>query len=266
MQVESIDTQTPKLPQLPRRADLINPALSALDFANSIVIDDDMTYRSAAEELQTIKGKIAALNEKRVSFTRPLDDLKKQWMAFFDEPIIMFKRAEEIYKTRMLGWTQAQEALRRIEEAKLKAAAEIERQKKEAEAFRLMQEAQEAARKAQEAASAGDVSQAAQLHADAMLAEQDAEAAILEAQVTTMPALPEVAKVAGISTTYTYSAKVEDVKALLTAIVEGRESIGLISIEALEKAVSQRARAEKEAFKIAGCALIKTPTMRAGKL
>jgi hypothetical protein len=261
-----METEQPVLPKLPPRQELMAPAEKAIRFANSLIVDSDETYSYSGQELQEIKGKISALEEKRLSFTRPLDAIKKQWMEFFGEPINFLKEAETIYKSKMLMYVTARDKKRQEEEARLRAIAEEERRKKEAEAERLRLEAGEAFRKAEEAHNAGKIEEAAQLEGRAVMAIMGSHTAIVESTVISNP-IPTVVlpKAQGISTSYAYSANIDSLPELLKAIVAGTETIAIIDVEATLKKVNQIARIQKEAFNVAGCSLVKTPTMSAGK-
>jgi hypothetical protein len=261
-----MDTEQPVLPRLPPRQELMAPAEKAVLFANSLIVDSDDTYAYAGQELQEIKGRISALEEKRLSFTRPLDAIKKQWMEFFGEPINFLTGAEQTYKSKMLTYSTAQEKKRQEEEARLRAIAEEERRKKEAEAERLRIEAAEALKKAEEARNEGKVEEAAQLEGKAAMASLESQTAIVEATVISNP-ISSIAppKVAGISTSYAYSAAIDHPMELLRAIVEGKEAIGLVDFDGILRKVNAVARISKDAFNVAGCRLIKTPTMSAGK-
>jgi len=85
----------------PSSADLQRGAASALDLVQSFEVVDAATFEIAADELKAIKGKIDALNEKRLGITKPLDAAKAAVMALFKPPIALLEQAEGILKQKM---------------------------------------------------------------------------------------------------------------------------------------------------------------------
>lgn len=175
----------------------------------------------------------------------------------------------------------AAEEARKSREAEEKAAAERraaeEARQREENARRQAEDAkrrgdEEAARKAeQERLAAEQQAQAAsqnaaQLEAVAETSAQNAAEINVQAEVMSVPAVAIAApRVRGISTSWSFSAEVVDLKALLQAIVDGKEPVALIDMDALNKTVSARARTDKDQFVITGCKLIKSPKMAAGR-
>ncbi|MFN8961466.1 MAG: hypothetical protein ACK5YV_07920, partial [Betaproteobacteria bacterium] len=124
----------------PSSADLQRGAASALDLVQSFEVVDAATFEIAADELKAIKGKIDALNEKRLGITKPLDAAKAAVMALFKPPIALLEQAEGILKQKMLGWQREEQ--RKAEEERLarERAAQAERERLEAEAKALAAE------------------------------------------------------------------------------------------------------------------------------
>ncbi len=252
--------QASNLPTLPPQREIMNPARYWSALSETLSVEDQPTFELAALEIQKLKADIAALSEKRLSFTRPLDALKKSWMEFFGAPISIMEGAESIYKRKLLGYKADQERKRREEEDKIRARMEEERMRREAEAAELARRADADRQQAAEAVASRNFDQAAQHHARADSALQEAQRVIAQPMVV-QRVETQVPKAAGITSSYTYSADVEDLRALIIAVAEGKESIALIDPDAILKRVSARARIEKDAFKITGCKLVKTQSL-----
>lgn len=230
------------LPVLPAREEVMNPARRALDDAKSLKVDSDDMYTLVGEEKRMIKGRIKLLEEKRMSFTRPLDAIKKQWMAFFDEPLKMWQEADGIYEDKLLFYKAVQDKKRAEAEKIARDMAEGERRRLEEMARTMRVEALEAK--------------------DALTKDYYnglADTARMEAELVATPVVNIAApKVAGISTRFNYSAKVVDLPALVAAIASGKEPYAILDVDAINKGLSALARLRKDEFKMTGCELIKT--------
>lgn len=90
-------------------------------------ISNQMEYDQAGEHRKTIKGAIKQIDEMRFSFTRPLDDLKKKWMEFFNTPVQKLEHADSILEKGRLAYAREQERIRQEAERKLQAEAEKKR-------------------------------------------------------------------------------------------------------------------------------------------
>lgn len=216
--------------QVPDETALSSAPQRALKMAESFVVTSQDDYELAAGELQSVKSKYKALEEKRKSLVDPLNKVVKGINDLFRSPLAMLDRAESAIKGSMLTYSEAQakiaaEARRQAEatasaerkrledEARAIAAAERERQRIADEAAR-----KEQARIAEESAAAvraGNAAAFAQAQAEAARAaeakrQQDemaaqaaaqAEATLrATAQVITAAAVPiAVSKVAGVS-------------------------------------------------------------------
>jgi len=86
-------------------------------YSNSVEITTQDDYSKAADFLKMIKNKISWLEDKRMSYTKPLDESKKQIKADFDEIINPLETLVNDVKTKMLVW-QKEEQKRRDEEQK----------------------------------------------------------------------------------------------------------------------------------------------------
>ncbi len=106
---------------------------------DNYIVANQENYNNAGESLKTIKAKFKEVDELRKSLTKPLDDSKKRIMELFGKPLDFLTKAESAVKSAMIKWQQEQERIRLAEEDRLaeiqrKAAAELERKAKEAEA------------------------------------------------------------------------------------------------------------------------------------
>lgn len=129
---------------------------SVLEVAKSYTIDDSVMAEMAASELVSIKTKQKELDEQRKSYTRPLDDKKKEIMGLFEPAVVLLKDAEQVLKAALSIW-QEQERQRIAIERK-KQQDELARQQREA-----AQAEQEARKAAAKAAHSGDEEKAREL-------------------------------------------------------------------------------------------------------
>ncbi len=208
--------------------------------AQAYEIDSPDMYQLAAQELSKIKARYKAINDARLSITRPMDEAKKRVMAFFDQPLKPLKAAESFLKKVMLDWDQKQERIRQEKEAEARKAQEEARKKAEAEA--------EAARKkAEEAAKGNDEQAAAEARAKAEEAQAQQEALEHAPAPVVMPDTP---KVKGLSKRQKWSAEVTDFEALVKAVAEGKAPITLLKVD--QTALNGMARSLKDALNIPG--------------
>jgi hypothetical protein len=255
-----------QLPTLPDRDSLVTPAERFLDNASSLVIDSQDMYEFAAGELQSLKGQKSRFEEKRKEFTGPLDALRKKWVAFFQTPIDVLSKAEEIYKNKMLQYASEVERKRSEEAAALRLKVAEERRKLEDEAAAMRAKAEEQKRLAEQAAAAGNSNESHNLANEALAHALEAQTvANIASTILTPPPSVEAPKASGIKIRTIYRAEVIDKMALLRAIVEGKHSISLIDDESLSKSVSKIASMFKDDFDITGCRLVKEQSMAADK-
>lgn len=193
---------------VPTQSDLITEANSTLSVAKSITIDSPAMYAAAARELQELKGRAKALDERRKEITRPLDEAKKAILDLFRAPLAVLEEAEGVLKRSIITWDAEQERLRKIEEARLREEARKERERLEAEARKAEEaarkKAEELQRKAAAEAAAGNAAKAAALadKAAAVVDNAGEKAAALQQQAAVVQAptvVREQQKVAGIS-------------------------------------------------------------------
>jgi colicin import membrane protein len=217
----------------PNQQELIAQAQTMLSAAEAMRVTDVDTYTVAATERQTLKGRIKALNDRRLEITRPLDEAKKSIMALFNTPIDLLTKADNAIRTNLLAYDAEQERKRRAEEDRLREIARkeqerlrqqaLEAQRKAAEkAAELQRQLDEAARRQREAEQAGRAEEAAKAAAEAAKLAAKAESVIekaadkaadLQQQADSMPT-PIVAaapvKVAGQARVTTWHARILD--------------------------------------------------------
>lgn len=220
---------------LPDPAGLTTRAQNVLSFVQGYEINDDEAYGFAAEELQSIKGRLKQLDEQRTAITGPLNAATKAVNDLFRGPATLLTTAEAGIKSKMLGWQAKVEAATAEERRKAEAAAAAERQRLEAEAAARQAEAQAQAQAAQAAAAAGDAQAAALAQAASQRAQDEASAAATTAQVVTAPLVQIVApKAAGISTSTKVNFEVSDLLALVKHVAEHPELLGLVGADTVK--------------------------------
>lgn len=214
-------------------------AAQMLDLAVNYRIDCPEMAEAAADDLGQIKAKIKALDEQRMSMTRPLDEAKRRIMDLFDRPRSVLAKAEAALKCSLLSW-QESERSRLAAERK----AQEEALRKQQEEMRRQQE--EAARVAAEAAAAGNTAAAVEAEAQAQAIAATAEVmAHMAPAVTAAPA-----KIAGVSSRENWKAEVVDFMALVKAVAAGEASPELLQANTTE--INKRAKALKQEFKVPG--------------
>lgn len=212
-------------------AELTETSKSILESAVGMVVDSPTMLEIASEDLKNVVTLEKAVEAQRTSITKPLNDALKAVNALFKAPAEYLGQAKADLKRAILTYTAEQE--------RLAAAARREAEKKaQAERDRLAAEAAKQAEEAKAAAAAGD-------HETAAALEETAESNAQLAEVLTFtPAVIEAPKVSGISGQTRYSAKVEDLLALVKAVAAGNAPIEAIAAD--EKFLNAQARAYKK--------------------
>ena len=80
-------------------------------------------YTGAADTLKQIQNKIKKLEEKRLEYTRPLDESKKKITADFKSVIEPLEQFVNEVKKKMLVWAKAEQARLDQEQKKIEAEA-----------------------------------------------------------------------------------------------------------------------------------------------
>lgn len=108
-------TLTPEANQLVEQAEAL-----CNDLAN-YEIKDSQDYLYASEDLKKVKAFADKLDTERKKATKPLDEAKKVIMDWFRKPLTYLTEVEANIKKGMITYQQAQEAIRKEQEAKLQA-------------------------------------------------------------------------------------------------------------------------------------------------
>ena len=223
------------------------------------------TYDSAGAYLRNVKALARDIEAERKALTDPLNAVVKRIMDKFRPATDALTKAEGVVKGKLSAYAaeverQRQEAERIAREAQRKAEEKL---RAEAEAARRAEE--EALRKAEEARRAGD-----EAAAKAAMAEAARKAAMAEKReekadvVALAPVVVEAAPEAqGISYRTTYSAEVTDLKALLAGVLEGR--VPAEAVMPNEKFLGASARALKSAMNWPGVRVVAKKTVAASR-
>jgi len=86
-------------------------------------ITNDLELKTCSNMLRWVKTKAKALNEQRLSLTRPIDDSKKRIMQMFAEPLDALNAMEIRIKGVILDYEEAVAEKRRAEQAEENARA-----------------------------------------------------------------------------------------------------------------------------------------------
>lgn len=229
--------ETTTLPALPQAEALQKEVAPVVAAARELVVDSDMMFEEAGEELKSIKAKAKTLEERRMAITRPLDAAKKSAMDLFRAPLESLNEAEGIIKRSMLTYSNEQERIRREEQRKVDEANRREQERIQ--------------REAEEARQSGD----------------EATAQVLESTSHAMTAAEPVARAAprasGIATTTRWSAEVEDKRAFIDFCLTeaGAQYFDALTIDM--KPLNQMAVALKDKMKIPGIKAVPTTGLSA---
>lgn len=209
-------------------------ANAALALIEGMVVDSDLMYETAGEELRAVKAKLTELETARMNITRPMDAAKKAVMDLFKGPVSVLEKAETKLKSKMLGYSQAQARKAAEEQAKREEAVRLERE-------RLQKEA------------------------DALAAAGKPEEAIVKTQIAELvvaaPAEVEKPKAAGVATVERWTFEVSDKAALVAFVAAHPEYLDVLDVNSKE--VGRLVQAMKERLPLAGVRAFKTQTISA---
>lgn len=219
-------------------------ALSLPEKAKAIVIRTADDYKQAADFKITLAGWRKKITEEFAPMKEAAHKAHKAITAKEGEYLKPITDAEATLKTSIIKWQDEQEAIRRIEQARIeaeaRAAAEADRKRREEEAAAIRKAEEEAALNAAIAAGADDV------------APLPPVGAYIEPAPYIPPpvAAPTYEKVTGLGITRRWSAEVFDIKKLCRAVADGvvPESYVLPN----QVALNQRATADKQSMVIPG--------------
>lgn len=244
------------LDQLPELARAARLADETHEIVVSIQIDAPEMFAIAGDELKAITGRYKAIEDLRLSITRPIDESKKRVMDLFREPLERLKADENHLRSGMLEYQRVE---REKADAIRRSAEEVAR-KERVEQQRIQREAEDARRVAQEAAkaatNAAERQKAEEAMVEAELRAEEAEQAIELAEIAP-PALPVAAtpKVAGIASRETWKAEVVDLEQLVIAAATGLatgDKTLFAYLQADTKALGSVAKALKTKARIPG--------------
>lgn len=228
--------------QRPNKEVMLTDSTKMLDAAKGLVIDSDVMYEIAAEELTSIKRKLVELETKEKGLTGPLLTVVEGIRDLFRSPKQLLQQAEVAIKGAMTKYIADKEAAERKAREQAEALARQEREAAEARA-------REEQQRAQELESKGDTQAAAQ-------ASERAAAARMEAEVSSAPVVRSAPalKVSGVSTRKTWKCALpetdDDKLKALRFIVENPQYLNLVDFS--QKTANQLATAQRKGFNIPG--------------
>lgn len=252
------DTQTIVI-EKPKQEVMTGYANKQIALVRGLQIDSPEMADYASQFLAKIKEAHKRLDAQRTTITKPLLDAQRATNAMFKGPMEELEQAEKELKDKISLYLTEQRRREAIERAKADEQARIEREKieaearaKEAEAAKIAAEAQaqaEAAERARQAEldaqKAGDHAAAERARLEAEAAEQarmtalaqeqtaqvEAQAIALTAAVTTVVPVAVSSKVAGVSTSAPWKARVVDKAALLEHIAKNPELLDWVEVK-----------------------------------
>lgn len=235
------DLEVSEQPVLPRRLEAAVAVVESGDIQESVrmlVIRDQQTYDGAVSLRRAVK----ALRAEAERVNRPL--------------------IASAYETHRKACARLKDEDGPLEEAERKISRLIanwddeQRKKADEEARRIKEEA--ARKQAEEFEAelrAAELAGASKEEVKALIVEEEARPLVLPAK----PA-PVYQAAKGVSVSATYSAAVTSMKMLLAHLIEHPEYINLVKID--QPALDRMARTMKENFKLPGCQLMKSSTVR----
>lgn len=215
-------------PNYPEVVKATGIAEQSYELALAVKVDCQEMYAVAGDELRSIVTKRKAIEELRLSLTRPIDLAKARIMDLFRAPTDRLAKAEQLLRGEMTRYQAEErakaEAARR--EAEAKAAAE------RAEQERIAREASEAQRKAAALAEAsriaGDLEAAKVLQEAVAVQREIAEAAREQVELADIAPPTMIAtiqpKAAGVATRKNWKHELTDFKALVLAAAKRAEA------------------------------------------
>lgn len=244
----------------PNAAALNASTATFLAEVEGMTIDSPPMYEIGAEALQTIKGRSKALDEQRLSITRPIDAAKTAVMNLFRGPLATLAQAETTIKRKLVAYDEEQRRLAEIERKNAEAAANAERERLAKEA----RDAEAAAEKLRnEAAAAVDPRQATQLAARAAVAQDFAHTAATAAEIiVAAPVVIQEGKARGISTSRPWKAEVTDKSALILWVAQDVAARAHF-LDANVTTLTAQAKATRENTKIEGVRVYQDVVMSA---
>ena len=96
--------------------------------ATALVVLNPPQYLNAADLLKSLKGRAGAIEDERKKLKAPILQAGRAVDDFFGRPLAVLAEAEKIIKHKLVVYDQAQEKLRREEQAKAEEKARKERE------------------------------------------------------------------------------------------------------------------------------------------
>lgn len=217
---------------LPDSIALVGSANKAVAFVETMAVTNVEEYGFAADELKSIKARSAKLESQRTAITGPINAGLKAVNDLFRAPMQLLGHCEQLLKGKMLTFDIERERLQREELTRAEAIAAAERKRLAEEAASRQREADAAAQRAREAAAAGDRQAAALAQAEAQRKQAESNAAETTAQlVVAAPAVVEMAKASGISTSTKLDFEVTSLLELVQHVAAHPELINLLKAD-----------------------------------
>lgn len=118
-----------------------------LDIARDFTVTTQAEFEIGVAEVRAIATRKAALNDRRLSITRPMDEAKRNVMELFNEPISRLDEAERMIRARLTAFQTEQRRLADEERAANEKREREEQDKLRAEQDRLTEAARKAAKR-----------------------------------------------------------------------------------------------------------------------
>lgn len=228
---------------------ILEDALNTLVIAKEFKVTSPSMYELAADELATVKTGITTLTNRRLDRTRKLDELKKLIMADYAPAIGKLEEAKVFYEQGMLSWNAEQRRIQAEEQRRLDNIANAEKNKLEAEARKIEQEA------ANVLANAKGKKQKEEAAAAQQRAAEEAEALRLtSAVVVAAVAVTDTPKVSGTSQRSTWNGRCDNKMELIKFVANHPEYEKLLDVG--QTALNSLAKSQKKSMKIDGCVAV----------
>lgn len=235
-------------------------ASATLQAAEAFIVSDAETYQAAGEHMVTIKGRLDAVEAKRVETKADALSLCKKIDALFKPPLDFLTKARGIFAAKRQAWKdketkRAEEAARILKEAAAREQARLDRlaQEKaeralaaaERETAKLREAEQQALAQAQDEEAKRIITEGVAAKIEEVKARQEDKAAEILATVPQVPvpvfAPPEMPKVGGVSDRVAWKHRVVNASLVPPEFTMPDD-----------KKLGQYARAMKERAKVAG--------------
>lgn len=212
--------------------DFQTDAMAVLEGAAAFTVTTQEEAQIASSQMNAIHQRAKDIEEMRKRLKAPVLEAGRAIDEEFRKPLETLDRAKSTIKRALDAFLAAE---------RKRAAEEAERARREAEKQRMALERQQ-----QKAEEKGDMQKANQL--------------AYRAATVPVVAPPPVAKVAGVASTETWSAVVEDKAALIRAIADGQYPMDWLQVDM--KALNLQARSLKNNLNIPGVRAVSESSVR----